>query len=80
MSATPPPGFVVVTEDQFYAAMGPLDVHPNPHPEHSSWELRDRRLVGWSAPGYRNTWSTAGQTPKVYALSPGLAARLNPEP
>lgn len=49
-----PDGMREVSKDEFYAAMGPLDVHPSvANPEYTVWELRDRTVVGRSYPGWR---------------------------
>lgn len=56
MTPVIPAGMVEVTAAEFYAAMGPLDVHPSVlhSTEYSVWELRDRRVVGRSYPGWKN--------------------------
>lgn len=44
-----------VTKDEFYAAMGPRDVHPSVRePDVTIWELRNRDVVGYSLPGWKN--------------------------
>ncbi len=54
-----------VSKEQFFAVVGQLDVHPQPrHPEKTTWELRDRTVVGVSQPGYKNP-----QAPALYFLS-----------
>lgn len=58
-------GMVIVTKDEFYAAIGPLDVHPSMlSPDFDSWELRDRTVIGRSYPGWRNPGE-----PHVYMLA-----------
>lgn len=47
---------IEVTRDEFYACMGPLDVHPHPWPNRTEWKLRDRRLVAVSFPGYMGNY------------------------
>lgn len=47
--------FVFVTKEQFYAAMGPLDVHPCPEKQITKWKLVRtivQLVVGLSTPGY----------------------------
>ncbi|MAM39013.1 MAG: hypothetical protein CL949_11070 [Erythrobacter sp.] len=41
-----------VSKDEFFAVMGPLDVHPNNERDITHWRLRDRTLVGQSEPGW----------------------------
>mgnify|MGYP003145060863 CR=1 FL=1 len=43
---------IEVTRDQFFAAIGPQDVIPQPHKMHTVWETRRRELVGQTTPGY----------------------------
>ena len=46
---------IEVTQEQFFAYMGPRDVYPrNDHPDHAEWETSRRELVGRSYPGYRD--------------------------
>lgn len=61
--------FVTVTRDEFFAKIGPLDVHPRPFPECSLWETPSREVLGRTVPGYANTWSPAGKTPSTYQLA-----------
>lgn len=51
-----PHGMVRVTKKEFYAHMGPLDVHPSVmhSPDFTVWELRNRTVVGRSYPGWKN--------------------------
>ncbi|MER9195280.1 hypothetical protein NKI13_18555 [Mesorhizobium australicum] len=47
--------FKEVTKEEFFAHVGPLDVVTSLRsPDHTDWELRDRRLVGRSFPGWKN--------------------------
>jgi hypothetical protein len=44
-----------VTKAEFFATVGPLNVHPRPERDAIYWEdQRTRRLVGRSLPGYLN--------------------------
>ena len=43
-----------VTKEEFFAKVGPMNVHPRPLDGHSSWETPDRVVVGLSYPGWRN--------------------------
>lgn len=56
---TIPAGMRQVTKEEFFAAVGPRDVHPRPHKTHSEWETRERRVVGRSWPGYMCEGPTA---------------------
>lgn len=49
-----PAGMREVTKAEFYAAIGPLNVHPRPERTHSSWRMvpNPDREVGRSWPGY----------------------------
>lgn len=57
-----------VSKEQFYAAMGPLNVHPCPEErDRTIWRLQDgggRRIVGISKPGYASPLGT----PEEYML------------
>jgi hypothetical protein len=53
-----------VNKDEFYAVIGPQDVHPaTANPDCTIWETPTRQVVGWSYPGWRNPGE-----PKRYAL------------
>lgn len=56
----------VVTRDEFYAFMGPLNVHPRVERDQTYWELPDRTLVGVTTPG----WADGGRpdVEKTYAI------------
>jgi len=41
-----------VTQEQFFASVGQMDVHPRVERDHSAWETRSRELVGRTEPGY----------------------------
>lgn len=42
-----------VTKEQFFAAVGHLNVHPRPERDHSAWEMvKTRELIGRTEPGY----------------------------
>ena len=46
-------GFIRVSQEQFFATVGQMDVHPTPignYPYVSEWKLRDGRVVGLSKP------------------------------
>lgn len=62
--------FVTVTKEQFYAAMGPLNVHPRPEPEITYWEMPNREVVGISKPGWNNPGAE-----KSYQLAANKVAR-----
>ncbi len=65
---TIPAGMREVTKDEFFAAIGPMDVHPRPMRTHSEWiDQRTFREVGRSWPGYINPGD-----PAVYALTARL--------
>lgn len=61
-------GFVVVTEDKFYAVMGPLNVNPRPQRHITYWETPERALLGISTPGY------SGDEEYSYKIRADLAA------
>jgi len=48
-----PEGMVVVSKEEFYAFMGPQNVHPRAEPDCSMWETPSRQLLGISRPGYK---------------------------
>ncbi len=41
-----------VTKEEFFAAIGRMNVHPRPERDASYWETPDRRLIGKTTPGY----------------------------
>jgi hypothetical protein len=56
-------GFVEVSKDQFFRAIGPRNIHPRNEKDRSVWEVvGSRRIVGISTPGY------VGQGRKAYYL------------
>ncbi|WP_186157929.1 hypothetical protein [Burkholderia gladioli] len=57
-STATPAGMVEVSKEQFYAAMGPQDVHPRAEPDRSIWETPRRDLLGISMPGYASSYGT----------------------
>lgn len=60
--------FAQVTKAQFFAVVGPMDVHPRPERAHSEWEHRpSRAMVGKTTPGYM------GVGEPTYALREDLA-------
>jgi hypothetical protein len=73
-------GMVEVTKDQFFAFVGPRNVHPTPYPDHSLWrDLNTHSIVGKTQPGYRNTWGPQGKTPAVYLLTQTAHTTTNDE-
>lgn len=63
-----------VSEAQFYAAIGPRNIHPRAERERSVWvNLDTHAVVGLSTPGYANTWTPDGPTPKTYMLDTAIA-------
>lgn len=73
-------GFVIVTKEEFFAAIGPRDIVLRTEPEYTEWETRSRVVVGRTTPGYRNGWGLEGQTPSVYMLVPSAARAALPHP
>lgn len=55
-----------VSKEEFFKAMGPLNVHPKPERDVTHWELPNRRRVGRSEPG----WNPDGK-PARYFLPDG---------
>lgn len=41
-----------VSRDQFFATVGPMNVHPRAEKDASYWETPSRQLVGRTEPGY----------------------------
>lgn len=53
-----------VTKAEFYAAMGPRNVHPRSEPDRCLWiDQQTHAVLGVSTPGYRATG------PQTYALA-----------
>lgn len=50
-----PHGFTEVSRDDFYRAIGPINVHPRSEREASYWETPNRELIGKTTPGYMCT-------------------------
>lgn len=44
---------VEVNEAEFFAVMGPRDVHPRATQDCSVWETPNREVIGHSEPGYK---------------------------
>lgn len=63
------PDFRIVTREEFFAVINPLDVHPRPFPDHSLWETPTRQVIGKTTPGYANGWTPQGKAPDVYMLA-----------
>lgn len=62
--------FVQVTKAQFFAAVGPMDVHPRPERDRSEWVHQpSRSVVGKTTPGY------IGASAATYALRADLAKK-----
>jgi hypothetical protein len=60
--------YIDVSKAQFYACVGPLDVHPYPERLVTYWRLTDRRVVGISTPGYvHHAADTPAESYKVAA-------------
>ena len=58
-----------VTREQFFDVIGPLDVHPSTqNPDRTNWETRNRQIIGYTIPGWRNTYVNGIETPKQYFL------------
>lgn len=61
--------FVEVTQKQFYAAIGPMNVHPRCERMADYWETPSRQLMGITTPGYMC------EGPKSYRIDRALIAR-----
>lgn len=59
-----PNEMVTVTKEEFFSYVGPRDIHPRSEPEKTTWETRDRTVVGVSQPGWKNPGA-----PSVYMLT-----------
>lgn len=58
-------GMREVTKDEFFATVGPMNVHPSiVSPSHTSWETPLRKVIGVSFPGWKNPGD-----PKRYFLN-----------
>lgn len=69
----PTEDLVPVTKQQFFAAIGALNVHPRAERERSVWEdLNTRAVLGVTTPGYANTYTAEGKTPETYLLRSSL--------
>lgn len=67
MGEATPAGMKSVTKEAFYAHIGPLDVVLNVNsPDYTVWEMRDRREVGRSYPG----WKYPGRKRAYFLSSP----------
>jgi hypothetical protein len=67
---TVPPGMQIVEKEEFYSAIGPRDINPHPQPHHTSWEARNRIVVGRTLPGYLSVG------PRVYMLDRAAIAKV----
>ncbi len=57
--------FRKVTRDEFFAVIGPMNVHPNSARDVTMWETPARTVIGKSTPGYADPgphkeWFLAG--------------------
>lgn len=66
-------GFVVVDKAEFFATVGPMNVHPRPFRERTIWETPDRVVVGIETPGYLEGGLPESLAPRTYAISAELA-------
>ena len=64
-----PDRYKQTTKEQFFAIMGPRDVHPWPEPDKTLWRLRNLDVIGITTPGY------LCQGEKTYSI---LASLLTP--
>ena len=73
--STHTPGMVELTKEQFYAAVGPRNIHPRPFREHTEWiDLNTHAVVGVSTPGYANTYGPDGRlSPVTYKAVAAIA-------
>lgn len=63
---------VEVTHEEFFARVGPLDVHPRNHEtQRTHWETPERVVRGISFPGWKNPGD-----PKAYYLPKGVVDRM----
>lgn len=52
---------VEVSKEEFFAMLGPLNVHPRcASPDYTDWELQDgtRKMIGRSTPGWASPYGT----------------------
>jgi hypothetical protein len=59
-----------VTKDEFFAKIGPMNVHLRSEREETIWETPQREIIGRSTPGYVDT----GIVPKRWFLAGHYAA------
>ncbi|RQZ76423.1 hypothetical protein DF052_00260 [Burkholderia glumae] len=71
-STSKPTGMVDVNKDQFFAIMGPLNVHPRAEPDRSIWETPQREMLGLSMPGYASCYGTPERYFVVDRLATGV--------
>lgn len=74
MSAPHTSELVVVTKGEFFAYVGPRDIHPRAERNCSVWQTREQVMVGKTTPGYANGWTSEGKAPDVYMLTPAAHA------
>jgi len=68
-------GMVSVTKEQFFSAVGPLNVHPRPEPDRSLWiDQRTHAVVGATTPGYLCQGAETYLLIAAIATTPGGAA------
>jgi hypothetical protein len=58
-----------VTKDEFFAAIGPLDVNPRSDRNVTIWETPRREVIGRSEPGYMNYGTDGRLIPKRWFLA-----------
>lgn len=58
-----------VTKGEFFAVIGPLDVHPSHEkPDITQWKTRAGQIVGHSLPGWKNGYVNGQLIPAEYFL------------
>ncbi|MDN7537058.1 hypothetical protein [Burkholderia cenocepacia] len=65
-----PAGMVEVSQAEFFAVMGPRNVHPRATPDRSVWEMPDRSVLGHSMPGYLDSFGKPSRYFVVEHLAP----------
>lgn len=59
-----------VSKEEFFAAIGPQNVHPRPLKDRSEWiDQRTHKLVGVTKPGYLGYTEDGLKIPNTYYLA-----------
>lgn len=57
-----------VTKAEFYAFVGPKDVHPTPERDRTLWKTPSGEVLAISTPGYIDSGLPESMAPRTYSI------------